>query len=459
MKILHLDKNHPLLIEQLQAAGFENEENYYAPKEAIQQIIHQYDGIILRSRFSIDREFLDAAVNLKFIGRVGAGLENIDCSYAEQKGIRLVAAPEGNRTAVSEHAMGMLLNLMNKLSYVDREVRNGIWKREENRGIEIEGKTVGLIGYGNMGKAFAQRLKGFNCNVVFYDIKPGIADHNARQVSLEYLQQHADIVSLHTPQTAATLHMVNKAFIDGFAKPFWFLNTARGKSVLTSDLVYALKSGKIKGAGLDVLEYEKSSFEHMFTDNELPEAFRYLISADNVALSPHIAGWTIESKEKLAQIVASKIIAIFKSNNHTAMENQNSETPDQGQEQRPQHHDPRQQDPGQTQNPYANQGNFQQPYQSPPPYLQDANGKKILAGVLAIVLGHLGIHKFVLGYNNEGIIMLVLGLLGYVTACLIIGYFILLAVGVIGLIEGIIYLTRTDQDFFNTYIKNRKPWF
>lgn len=457
MKILHLDKNHPLLIEQLQAAGFENDENYYAPKESIQQIIHQYDGIVLRSRFSIDREFLDAAVNLKFIGRVGAGLENIDCPYAEQKGIQLVAAPEGNKTAVAEHALGMLLNLMNKLSYVDKEVRNGIWKREENRGTEIEGKTVGLIGYGNMGKAFARRLKGFNCNVIFYDIKPGISDHNARQVSLEYLQQHADIVSLHTPQTAATHHMVNQTFIDGFSKSFWFLNTARGKSVHTSDLVHALKSGKIKGAGLDVLEYEKSSFEHMFTDNELPEAFRYLITTDNVILSPHIAGWTIESKEKLAQVVASKIIAIFKSNNHTAMENQNSENPDQ--EQQPPYQDTRQQNPGGTQNPYANQGNFQQPYQSPPPYLQDANGKKILAGVLAIVLGHLGIHKFVLGYNNEGIIMLVLGLLGYVTACLIIGYFILLAMGIIGLIEGLIYLTRTDQDFFNTYIKNRKPWF
>ena len=252
MKILHLDKNHPLLIEQLNAAGFENDENYYAPKESIEQMIHQYDGIVLRSRFKIDKTFLDAATNLKFIGRVGAGLENIDCEYAEQKGIQLIAAPEGNRTAVAEHALGMLLNLMNKLKHVDLEVRHGIWKREENRGIEIEGKTIGIIGYGNMGKAFAQRLKGFNCKVICYDIKPNVGDNNAQQVSLSQLQLQADIVSLHTPQTESTFHLINKEFIDGFSKSFWFINTARGKSVNTNDLVEALKSGKIKGAGLDV---------------------------------------------------------------------------------------------------------------------------------------------------------------------------------------------------------------
>ncbi|WLD24053.1 2-hydroxyacid dehydrogenase [Flavobacterium dauae] len=311
MNILHLDTNHPLLINQLQQIGFKNDEDYTSSKEEIEQKIALYDGIIIRSRFKIDRSFLDAATNLKFIGRVGAGLENIDCEYAETKGIQLIAAPEGNRTAVAEHALGMLLNLMNKLSYVDREVRQGVWKREENRGIEIEGKTVGIIGYGTMGKAFAQRLKGFDCNVICYDIKPNVGNENAVQVSLQELQKQTDILSLHTPQTPETYHLINKQLINGFEKPFWFINTARGKSVNTNDLVEALKSGKIKGAGLDVLEYEKSSFENMFSDNELPKAFKYLITADNVLLSPHIAGWTLESKEKLAQIIVDKIKAKF----------------------------------------------------------------------------------------------------------------------------------------------------
>lgn len=312
MKILHIDRNHALLIDQLNQAGFVNEEDYISGKEEIEQKINHYDGIVIRSRFAIDRTFLDAATQLKFIARVGAGLENIDCEYARQKNIQLIAAPEGNRTAVAEHAMGMLLSLMNKLKQVDREVRNGIWKREENRGIEIEGKTVGLIGYGNMGKAFAQRLKGFDCEVIFHDILPELSDENARQISLEELQHKADIISLHTPQTPETFHLIDQQFIDNCRKPFWLINTARGKSVNTVDLVNGLKSGKILGAGLDVLEYEKSSFENMFADNELPEAFQYLINADNVLLSPHIAGWTVESKEKLAQTIVNKIVTHFK---------------------------------------------------------------------------------------------------------------------------------------------------
>jgi len=452
MKILHLDKNHPLLIEQLNAAGFENDENYYAPKEAIEQMIHQYDGIILRSRFKIDKTFLDAATNLKFIGRVGAGLENIDCEYAEQKGIQLIPAPEGNRTAVAEHALGMLLNLMNKLKHVDLEVRQGIWKREENRGIEIEGKTIGIIGYGNMGKAFAQRLKGFNCKVICYDIKPNVGDNNAQQVSLSQLQLQADIVSLHTPQTESTFHLINKEFFDGFSKSFWFINTARGKSVNTNDLVEALKSGKIKGAGLDVLEYEKSSFENMFSENELPEAFQYLIQTDNVLLSPHIAGWTIESKEKLAQCIVDKIIASFKNKNHIQSENQSVQNEIIQQTNNLNRTQP---------NPYPTNQNpsYQPSYQSVPKYLQDANSKKTLAGILGILLGHLGIHKFVLGYNTEGIIMLIISLLGYISACFFIGYFIVVVMALIGLIEGIIYLTKSDQDFYNEYIKKQKGWF
>lgn len=306
-KVLHIDSNHPLMITQLAELGYENVENYTASKEEIAESIHEYEGIIIRSRFSIDQSFLEKATNLKFIGRVGAGLENIDCAYAETKGIALIAAPEGNRTAVGEHALGMLLSLMNKLNLVDQEVRQGIWIREGNRGHEIEGKTVGIIGYGNMGNAFAKRLQGFDCEVIFHDIREGLENTYAKQVNLAELQERADILSLHTPQTPETMYLINKELIQGFKKPFWFINTARGKSVNTTDLVEALKSGKVRGAALDVLEYEKSSFENMFSDNTLPEPMQYLIQAKNVLLSPHIGGWTIESKEKLAQTIIDKI--------------------------------------------------------------------------------------------------------------------------------------------------------
>lgn len=310
MKILHLDTNHPLLLNQLNDLGFINDEDYTSSKEEIKLKIKDYDGFIIRSRFSIDKTFLDAATNLKFIGRVGAGLENIDCDYAESKGITLISAPEGNRNAVGEHSLAMLLSLFNKLNKADNEVRNGKWLREDNRGIELDGKTVGLIGYGNMGKAFAKKLRGFDVNVLCYDIKDNVEDENATQVSLEKLQEEADVLSLHTPETPLTIGMVSQDFINNFKKPFWLINTARGKSVITSDLVSALKSNKILGAGLDVLEYEKASFESLFSST-LPEAFQYLIEAQNVILSPHVAGWTIESKEKLAQTIVNKIKAKF----------------------------------------------------------------------------------------------------------------------------------------------------
>ncbi len=312
MKILHVDKNHSLLLEQLQQLGFQNEEDYTSSKAAIQEKIQNYDGLIIRSRFSIDKEFLLAASNLKFIGRLGAGLENINTAFAKERGVQLFSAPEGNRNAVGEHTLGMLLALFNKLKIADTEVRQGIWKREENRGLEVEGKTIGIIGYGNMGKAFAKKLRGFDCEVICYDIKENVGNKDAKQVSLEQLQENADVLSLHTPLTDTTKNMVDKAFIAGFKKNFWLLNTARGKSVVTQDLVEALKGGKILGAGLDVLEYEKSSFENLFSNKEnMPEAFQYLIQANNVLLSPHIAGWTIESKEKLAQVIVDKIAAVF----------------------------------------------------------------------------------------------------------------------------------------------------
>ena len=312
MKILHLDKNHPLLLEKLSEAGFINEENYKASKAEIEEIISGYEGIVIRSRFNIDKQFLDAAKNLKFIARVGAGLESIDTEYAEKLGVKLIAAPEGNRNAVGEHALGMLLSLFNNLTKADSEVKNGLWNREANRGIELDGKTVGIIGYGNMGKAFAKKLRGFDCEVLCFDIKENVGDENAKQISLQKLQQNADVLSLHTPWTPLTDKMVNSVFINSFSKPFWLINTARGKSVVTADLVSALKAGKILGAGLDVLEFEKLSFETLFDSDNLPNSLKELFAMDNVILSPHIAGWTVESKEKLATVIAEKIIENFK---------------------------------------------------------------------------------------------------------------------------------------------------
>jgi D-3-phosphoglycerate dehydrogenase len=307
MKILHLDTNHPLLLKQLCELGFINDEDYTSSKKEIEAKIHLYDGFIIRSRFSIDKAFLDKATKLKFIGRVGAGLENIDCNSAASRNIHLIAAPEGNRNAVGEHSLAMLLSLFNKLNKADKEVRNGTWLREENRGIELDGKTIGLIGYGNMGRSFAKKLRGFDVNVLCYDIKPGVSNENCKQVSLSELQERVDVLSFHTPQTELTKNMVNTDFINGFKKNFWLINTARGTSVVTRDLVDSLKTGKILGAGLDVLEYEKTSFENLFSDNKMPEAFKSLINSENIILSPHVAGWTIESKEKLAQTIVNKI--------------------------------------------------------------------------------------------------------------------------------------------------------
>jgi D-3-phosphoglycerate dehydrogenase len=311
MKILHLDENHPLLIDEFEKLGFENDLDYTSPREEILDKIGAYQGLILRSRLPIDRELLDRASCLKFIGRLGAGLENIDVEYARVKGIFLAAAPEGNRNAVGEHTLGMLLSLFNKLHTADAEVRRGLWRREENRGLEIEGKTIGIIGYGNMGKAFASKLKGFDSEVICYDIAGGVGNEDARQVGIMEFRKNVDVISLHVPETPQTLGMVNTAFIHKIHKPFWLLNTARGKCVKTADLVAALQSGKVLGAGLDVLEYEKSSFESLFQEGDMPPAFKYLIEAPNVLLSPHVAGWSVESREKLARTIVDKVKSHF----------------------------------------------------------------------------------------------------------------------------------------------------
>ena len=310
MKILHLDKNHESLINQLNGLGFENEEDYTSSKGDIMEKIHSYDGLIVRSRIIIDKFFLDKAKKLKFIGRVGAGLENIDCEYAKNKKIELFAAPEGNRNAVGEHSLAMLLSLFNKLNKANREVKAGSWVREENRGIELDGKTIGILGYGNMGKSFSKKLKGFDVDVLCYDLKENVADENCQQVSLAELQERSDVISIHTPQTKLTTNMVNTVFINQFKKSFWLINTARGSAVVTKDLVSGIEKGKILGAGLDVLEYEKSSFENLFL-SETPKALRYLIDSDSVILSPHIAGWTQESEKKLADTIVKKIKKTF----------------------------------------------------------------------------------------------------------------------------------------------------
>ena len=310
VKILHIDSNHSLLWEQLQQAGFQNEADFTSTKQEVEAKIENYHGIVIRSRFKIDKTFLDKATNLQFIARVGAGLESIDCDYATAKGIHLIAAPEGNANAVGEHAIGMLLSLFNNLNKANNEVKSGQWKREANRGHELEGKTIGIIGYGNMGKSFAKKLRGFDVTVLCYDILPNMGDANAIQVSLSELQERADVLSLHTPWTPETDKMINTDFINQFKKSFWFINTARGNSVVTADLVEALKSGKIFGAGLDVLEYEKLSFETLF-EGEKPAAFEYLLQAENVLLTPHIAGWTFESHQKLAQTIVDKICKIY----------------------------------------------------------------------------------------------------------------------------------------------------
>jgi D-3-phosphoglycerate dehydrogenase len=305
-KILFIDSTHPLISRELTAMGFQCD---YFPGYGRQQFLSvadQYTGIIIRSKIRLDKEFLDKAVKLKFVGRVGAGMESIDSVYAESKGIRCLNSPEGNRDAVGEHALGMLLSLMNHLNRADRQVRHGKWDREGNRGTEIKGKTIGIIGYGNMASAFAQRLKGFEARVISYDkYKRNYTDGNTLESSLEDLFRETDILSLHVPLTEETAHMVNDGFLRQFQKSIWLVNTSRGPVVDTVGLVKNLDGGKVIGAALDVLEYEDSSFEMLA--GKIPDELGCIMKAENVILTPHIAGWTHESNIKLAQVLVDKI--------------------------------------------------------------------------------------------------------------------------------------------------------
>lgn len=310
-KILFIDSNHPRLHELLLEKGFTCDLFYDRSDEELKRLIPEYEGLVIRSKFKITKEIIDTAPNLKCIARAGAGMENIDVAYAEKKGIRCVHAPEGNRDAVGEQTLAMLLALFTNLCKANSEVRKGVWLREENRGVELGGKTIGLIGYGNTGEAFAKRLQGFGVKVLAYDkYKKVIGNNYIYESSQEEIFEKADILSLHIPFTKETKYLVNDTYLNKFKKHIYVINTARGKCLNTADLVKNLKSGKVLGACLDVLEYEAVSFEKI-ADEKLPEPMQYLIKSDKTILTPHIAGWTHESAVKIAEVLAGKIIEVF----------------------------------------------------------------------------------------------------------------------------------------------------
>jgi D-3-phosphoglycerate dehydrogenase / 2-oxoglutarate reductase len=306
LKVLFIDTTHPYLPENLERAGFlcEHHPGFAYPDYC--NIIHEYTGIVIRSGISLDRQILEKAVKLKFIGRVGAGMENIDIGYAESKSIACLSAPEGNRDALGEHTVGMLLALMNHLLRADKQVRKRLWNREENRGEEIMGKTIGIIGYGNMGSAFARRLAGFGVRVIAYDkYKTAYSDDFVEESDMETLFRETDILSLHVPLTDETDYLVNADYLDCFVKPIRLINTSRGRVVKTTDLVQKMKEGKVLGAALDVIEYEKKTLENL---ESTPGDFQYLAESDKVILTPHIAGWSHESAVKLAKVLVDKIL-------------------------------------------------------------------------------------------------------------------------------------------------------
>jgi len=305
MKIIHVDKNNPLLINNLEKQGHENIIAYKKTKSEILKIIHKYDGLIIRSRFTIDKPFLIKSKKLKFIARVGSGTENIDIDFAKSLKIKIISAPKGNSNAVGEHALGMLLSLINNINIAEKSISNGKWQRKVFKGTELKSKVIGIIGFGNTGKSFAEKLKGFNSEIIYYDIKKIKSNDLFKQVELSELTKRSNIVSLHIPQTKSTIKMINKSFIKKMKKQFWIINTSRGKIIETKDLVWGLKNKKILGAALDVLEYEASSFEKLFIKKN--KELDYLINSDKVILTPHIAGLSEESEKKLAKIISNKI--------------------------------------------------------------------------------------------------------------------------------------------------------
>ena len=311
MKVLFIDTVHKVLEERLTQNGFTCIDGTNLSKEACIDALPTIDGLVVRSRFPMDESFLNHAPNLKFIARSGAGMENIDLEYTSNKNIICFNAPEGNRNAVGEHALGMLLSLFNHLCRGNTEVREGVWKREENRGVELDGKTVGIIGYGNNGSAFAKKMSGFDVEVIAYDkYKMNFSDQFVREVKMDELFEKADILSFHIPQNEETLFMADKAFFKRFKRPIYVINLARGKIIRTSALLEGLQQKSILGACLDVLEFEKASFEKTLAADENPD-FKALLEMENVLFSPHVGGWTHESYFKLSNVLADKILAEF----------------------------------------------------------------------------------------------------------------------------------------------------
>jgi D-3-phosphoglycerate dehydrogenase len=307
-KLLFIDTVHPVLKERLTSRGFLCVDGTKMTREEVLFELQDTYGIVIRARFTLDKDFLLSADKLKFIARSGSGLENIDQNYCIDRGIELFNSPEGNRNAVAEHALGMLLALLNKLNLSDRQVKNGIWDREGNRGEELDGKTIGIIGYGNNGAAFAKKLRGFDVKILAFDkYKTGFGDHFVQECTLQAIFQQADVVSFHIPLNKETKYLANDTFFNSFTNPIRLVNLSRGKIVNTKDLVYALKTEKVLGACLDVLEFETKSFESFF-EQHLPEEFNFLIHSDKVLLSPHVGGWTTESYFKLSNVLADKIL-------------------------------------------------------------------------------------------------------------------------------------------------------
>jgi D-3-phosphoglycerate dehydrogenase len=315
-KVAFLDVVHPVLIEELTKNNFDCVDLTNENIKTIETSIHQYHGIVVRSRFPINKPFLEKATQLEFIARSGAGMENIDINYCNSNHIQLFNAPEGNRNAVAEQALGMLLALFNNLIKGDNEVRQGIWDREGNRGIELDGKTIGIIGYGNNGSAFAKKLRGFDVKILAYDkYKSNFGNEFVKEANMDTIFDQADVLSFHIPQTDETKFMVNEDYLNRFRKNIYLINLARGKIVKTKALLEALNSTKVLGACLDVLEFEKTSFENMFNDSKnIPNEFKELIESNKVILSPHVGGWTKESYYKLSKVLADKILDFYKKN-------------------------------------------------------------------------------------------------------------------------------------------------
>ena len=309
MKVLFIDKVHSILQMRLEKEHIECIDGTAFSKNDCLNILPEINGIVVRSRFRLDQDFLQSGKNLQFIARSGAGMENIDEVFCEKHQIKLFNAPEGNRNAVGEHAVGMILTLFNRLHIADQEIRKGKWDRELNRGIELEGKTIGIIGYGNNGAAFAEKLSGFDVTILAYDkYKKGFDSGSIIESSIDDIFSQADIVSFHIPQNEETIYYADENFFSSFKKNIYLINLSRGKIVQTSALVEAIKNEKVLGACLDVLEYEKSSFESFF-EQELDPNFSYLLTSEKVLLSPHVGGWTQESYFKLSNVLADKILA------------------------------------------------------------------------------------------------------------------------------------------------------